>query len=185
MLEYLKGNIISILALLVSVAGFILSYKNHKKSIVNLKISSLCQNNIFIDSIDTDPYNLIIIDLLIENASTTDVDISKVRLINEKCNYIASYIHMKDKLNPNGLSLVNNETNEIIRYNVSSENILINSRIASYGAIQGFVLFYGTKQIQDKESFKLVVDTPTKSFSTDIHVNLCPSGFRRMFRLKQ
>lgn len=185
MKEFLIDNIFSICALLVSIGGFFLSYKSHKKSIVKLKISSLCKNNIFIEAIDNDPYNLIVIDLLIENNSSTEVDISKIKLINKKYNYIASYIPMKDKLNPNGLSLVNNDTNEIIRYNVSSENILINSRISSYGAIQGFALFYGADQIQDKEPFKLVVDTPAKSFSTDIYINLCPSGFRRMFRLKQ
>lgn len=185
MKEFFIDNIISIFALLVSIAGFTLSYKGHKKSIVNLKISSLCQNNLFIESIDNDPYNLIVIDLLIENNSTAEVDISRVKLINSKHNYIASYIPMKDKLNPNGISLVNNSTDEIIKYNTSSENILINSRIPSYGVIQGFAVFYGVNQIQHKETFQIIVDTPVKSFSTNIYVNLCPSGFRRMFKLRQ
>lgn len=185
MFEFLKDNIIAILALLVSVAGFVLSYKGHKKSVVKLKISSICQNNIFIESIDNDPYNLIIIDLLIENASTAEVDISKVRLVNEKHKYIASYVPMNDKLNPNGISLINDTTNEIIKYNTSSENILMNSRISSYGVVQGFVVFYGVDQIHNKELFKVIVDTPVESFNTDIYVNLCPSGFRRMFKLKQ
>ena len=184
MFEFLKNNIFSIFALLISIGSFFISFSNYKKSNVKLRISSFCQNNIFVNAIESDPYNLIIIDLVIENNSNTSIDISRIKLINEKHDYLADIVNMTDKFNSTGISLIQPDTNEIIRYSVVSKNILNNPRIESYGVVKGFALFYGTKQLEDKENFKLVVDTPQRSFSTKIYVNLSPSGFERMSKLR-
>lgn len=176
-LDYLKSNLLSIVAILISLAGFALSFKNYLKSNIELKISSYNNNNICVGFIWINEYRLIIIDVLIENNSSTDVNISRIRLVDDNHNYLANPISIKDMKNSNGITLIKNTHDEYIRYNISSENIMNNCRISSYGTARGFAVFNDVDLISSPKNFTLIVDTPYKSFNTNVIVNLCPNEF--------
>lgn len=183
MLEYLKANLIAIIALLISLAGFGLSFKNYLKSNVNLKISSNPDSSYCLGFMWYEKYKLIVIDLTIENKSTSAVDISRIRLIDNTNIYLASTISIEDRHNPNGISLLSLDENSYIRINITSDNILNVTRIPSYGTTNGYAVFKIMELITEPKSYTLIVDTPYKSFKAKVLVNLCPEGFKPIVSL--
>lgn len=183
-MNYIKENLLSILALLISLASFGLSFKNHLKSNVKLKISSYSDNNFCLGFIWYKEYRLIIINLNIENNSTSAVDISRIKLSYDGDIYIASTVDIKDKLNKDGISLISDDHSSYKAINIISENILNETRIDSYGTLSGFAVFHCNKLLKKPEKLILTVDTPSKSFSTEVLVNLCPEGYSPTHPLK-
>jgi len=174
MFEYIKNNLIAFLALLISILGFMLSYKNYLKSIVKLKLSYDVNNSFSLGFIWYNTYKLIIIDLTIENNSTSNVDISKIRLVDKEKTYLATKIEIADQYNKNGISLVKQVENIDKSYqpiNITTENILNNSRVSSYGTLNGFAVFQDIEPLKKPKTFKLVIDTPAKSFKKLVTIN--------------
>ncbi|NFT82520.1 hypothetical protein FDF64_08600 [Clostridium botulinum] len=185
MLNYFKNNLISILAFLISLASFGISFKNYLKSNVKLKLSTIPNNNLCLGFVHYREYKLIIIDLTIDNNSTSSVNISRIKLVDGNNTYLANPININDRLNKNGISLISNNEDEYMPINISTENILNNTRISSYGTLNGYAVFNDVDLIFAPKSFKLIVDTPSKSFKTNVIVNLCPNGFKPLHPLKK
>lgn len=171
MLEYINHNLTALIALFISCASFFLSLKNYLKSVVKFKISYDIDSSFSCGFMNYEPYKLIIVNLTIENNSTSAIDITKIKLIDEKNIYISSKIEISDTYNKNGISLINSDESRYEPFDISSENILNNTRIPSYGVLSGFAVFKDIEPLKEPKNYKLVIDTPSKSFSKSITVN--------------
>ncbi|WP_368488474.1 hypothetical protein [Clostridium sp. BJN0013] len=184
MSNFFKINILSIFALLISLISITISIKVYLRSKIDLKISSNSEDNFSIGFNLYKEYKLIILYLSISNNSTSAVDISQIRLVHSNKFYLASKIELADYYNSNGITLINSNSSEHMLFDITTDNILNNPRIQSYGTIHGFAVFENVNLIQHPQKFKLIVDTPSKSFRTLVTVNPCPDNFHPINPLK-
>ncbi|CAM2950378.1 hypothetical protein HAHI6034_05730 [Hathewaya histolytica] len=182
--NYIKNNLTALLALFVSIASFFLSFKNYIKSIVKFKISYDLENSYSLGFLWYQEYKLLIVDLTIENNSTSSVDISKIKLIDENNTYIASTIEISDKYNENGISLVNSPITSYKPLNITSQNILNNPRVPSYGTLNGFAVFNNIEPLEESKSYTIIIHTPSKSFKKSIIINPLTGDFKPIHPLK-
>lgn len=184
MIEYIIHNLTAFIALLVSISSFFLSLKNYRKSIVKFKLSYDTEYSFSFGFIHYQPYKLLIVYLTIENNSSSDVDISRIKLIDGTKTYISSQIEVADTHNDNGISLLNSTKHLCKPINITSENILKNSRISSYGVLSGYAVFENIEPLREPKNYKLFVETPSKSFSKKIVINPLLGEFQPIHPLK-
>lgn len=182
MVEFLHKNIISIAALLVSFLSFLISFSNHMKSKIKLKIISYNEDNLCFSFIWYKQYRVLIADLVIENNSTSDVTISKIKLLDNSKTFYADLFNISDCYNDDGLTLLDEDDDSIqMHLNLISENILNNKRIGSYDSIKGYAVFYDVDLIEEPKDYKIVVETPAKSFYSKITVTPLPSHLHPIY----
>ncbi|WP_142414399.1 hypothetical protein [Hathewaya massiliensis] len=177
-LKYITNNLTALLALIVSIASFVLSFKNYIKSIIKFKISYDSKNIYSLGFIWYQAYELLIVDLTIENNSTNSVDISRIKLIDENNTYIANTIEIADTHNKNGISLIDDAKKLCKPINITSQNILNNTRIPSYGTLNGFAVFENIEPLKEAKSYTIIIDTPSKSFKKAITINPLTGDFK-------
>lgn len=177
MFDYLKSNFIAFLALIVSAASFLLSFKNHLKSVVKLKLSYDIKDSFSVGLMHYDPYKLLIVNLKIENLSTSDVNISKVNVMSGSTIHTAQIFNITDYRNSNGISLIKKDHSRYIPVDIISDNILNDTRIPSYGVIQGYAVFNGIEPKAEATEYKVIVETPGKKFSKKIIIDPLDSEY--------
>ncbi|MDP4144497.1 MAG: hypothetical protein Q8936_08455 [Bacillota bacterium] len=170
-MDYIKNNLIALSALIVSIESLLISLKNYLKSIVKLKISYNINNSYSLGFYWYEPYKLLIVDLAIENNSTSAADISFITLIDGNSSYLASKIELSDRHNSNGITLINDDDNLYLPIDISTKNILNNPRVSSYGFLNGFAVFQNIEPLEAPRYYKIIVKTPSKSFKKKIKIN--------------
>lgn len=162
---------IALVALIISLLSLGLSLRNHWKSIIRLKITS--NDNYCFSYSWHNKYKLAILDLVVENNSSTEVTLTKLTLRLSDKLYTADRLDIFDNTNKSGISLIKNGTfDEAIGLNVLTANILDNGRISSYGQTCGLAIFHIEKIISEPQECELTVFTPNKSFTAKVLV--CP-----------
>lgn len=179
-MDYLAVNWIAILALIVSFSSLYISIKVYRKASVKLKISYDIEKSYCFGFNWYEKYELLICYLTIENLSTSNVSITKIKLLDNHLSSNATKLDIHDYYNDNGISLINFEgdDNLYIPININSENILKYTRIPSLGTVHGYAVFEGIHPIRESKDFKIIVDTPDGSFNTKVTINPLPKDFK-------
>lgn len=169
LISFIKSNLnilIPILVLFFTFDTFLLAYKVYLRSIANLKIScDNCKNYYY------DEGKLAIINLTVENKSTSSVNITGIKLTDESKSYSATFPKMLDTHNENEIYM-----------NISSKNIPKYINISSHGVINGYAAFENIGLITKAKGYKLVIETPSRIFKKKITINSINSWFQPVQR---
>lgn len=180
MISFIKSNsniLILIFLLFLTVDSFLLIVKFIKRSetLPKLKISyNILKSYCF--SFCNDKYKLAIISLEIENMSIKPIDIINIKLIDRSKTYIASIPKLEPCYAEDGITLANEDKSKSISIDISSENILENTNISPITSLNGYAVFENFDPIIYSRNYKLVVETPLKSFETEVTINPLEDG---------
>ncbi|MBC3796462.1 hypothetical protein [Acetobacterium tundrae] len=175
-MKYFFDNWIAIMALVLSITSISLSLHIYWKTVVKLKIAFADDNYCFGFNWYSE-YKIAMSYLLIENNSNTDVSISGIELTMNSKTYRAGRIDVQDYRNKNGITLLTNDSSDqYILFNIRTENILDNTRIASNGKIEGYAIFHVDSIIEKQTSCEIRLITPGRSFSNIIILNPLPNN---------
>ena len=167
--------------LFLTIDAFILiiRFTNNLDSRPNLKISYDISKSYCIGSFNNNEYILAIINLTIENKSTKSVDILKIKLLNRDESYLATMPKIRDTNNENGITLLNDDKSKSINLNINSDNILLkNMNIPSQDVTNGYAVFENVHLITDNRDYTIVVETPKKTFTSQITLKPFDGSFQ-------
>ncbi|EHI96803.1 hypothetical protein CDLVIII_0061 [Clostridium sp. DL-VIII] len=180
MISFIKSNsniLVLIFLLFLTVDSFLLIVKFIKRSetLPKLKISyDILKSYCF--CFCNNKYKLAIINLEIENMSMKPIDITNIKLIDRSKTYIASIPKLEPYYEEDKIILSNEDKSKSISIDISSENILQNTSISPLTSLNGYAVFENFDPIIYSRSYKLVVETPLKSFETEVTINPLEDG---------
>lgn len=157
--------------LFLTVDAFVILIKFSKNldSLPNLKISYDIPKSYYLGFCYDNDYRLAIINLTIENKSTKPAEIIKIKLVNGSKSYSAIVPKIIDFNNENGLVLFNEDKSESINLDIISDNILLkNLNLPSQGVINGYGVFENIGLTTNTRDYTIVVETPKKTFMSQI-----------------
>lgn len=158
MISFIKSNLnilIPILILFFTFDTFFVIYKMYIKPIADLKIS---YDNFksYYDS----KGKLAAVNLTLVNNSTSPVKITGIKLTDGSKSYSATLPKMPDTHNENEINM-----------DISSENILKYTEISSHGVLNSYVFFENIEPVTKIKNYKLVIETPSKTFKKKITIS--------------
>lgn len=158
MISFIKSNLnilIPILILFFTFDTFFVIYKIYIKPITNLEIS---YDNFksYYDS----KRKLAAVNLTVVNKSTSSVKITGIKLTDGSKSYSATLPKMPDTHNENDINM-----------DISSENILKYTEVSSHGVLNSYVFFENIEPITKTKNYKLVIETPSKTFKNKITIS--------------
>lgn len=184
MISFIKSNfniLIFLFLLFLTIDSFLLILKFAKRleTLPNLKISyDILKSYCF--SFYDDNYKLAIVALNIKNISTKPIDIINIKLIDGTYTYLAAFPKLEADYYKKGILLANEDETEFVDINISSENILENTNISPKAELSGYAVFENVESITEAKTYKLIIETPHKSFETEITINTLKDGFNPM-----
>lgn len=180
LIKFLSDKLIESLALAISIINLYLYYRTIRKEKVKLLIEQDSDEAYCFSFAWYQRYNCLFFHINISNSSKSDTSISKITLTDKEGNsYMPSQYNINDRFNDNGITLLfKNNSNEGLKFNLKSENLLKSLRIQSYGNINGFLVFFDVPIIKEKETYTLNIYTPSKNFKKDIIISPLPNNLK-------
>lgn len=190
MISFIKANsniLIFLLLIFFVVDSFLLAFKlkNHLDATPNIKISYDNFKSYCVNFFKDNDCSLIIISLLLENTSTKPIDIINIKLVDGDKSHSAATPKTVDSYNEEEISLINEDESELININVSSENILKNTAINSHDTLNGYAVFENIETVNNSDAYKIVIETPRKTFEKEIVITSLNNNFYYIDNLEE
>ncbi len=178
---------LSIFAICISFTSLLISVQKYRLSIPKLHYTVDEDYSRYIGFIWYEHYQLAIVKMFICNSSEQSIDIESISLTYNGKEYFADTCSLSDDYNSDGITLFSkgHEKMHCIYLNISSENLLNNRRINSYGTSSGFAVFYDFPQITSPVFCTLTLTFPNrKKYKKAIMVHPLDDDFHPIHPLK-
>lgn len=180
-LNYLKSNLVQWIALCLSITNLIFYLRTMRKEQVRLKIKQLNMDDsaYYFSYVWYEHVSCMFFKVGIDNISKSETSISNIVAIDSSGNVFSPILFKRHlPFSDDGKLLIHRSGDKCkaYSYELTSNNLLDNLRILSYGNISGFLYFENVETLsKNSEPLTLIVDTPSKQFKQSIIVKKLPN----------